>query len=206
MYEWIKELWINNWNDLLLIGVGLSAFIIYFMQKNAEKKVAATLILGQIDAIDKTILALKNDGELGNVSIYKTNPILRENMWEKYKHLFVKNLSSSEYELLQKYYERAEQLERTRNNIINTMYSAWSDKSSVEHQIIGNIIHANYLNKKSIEDTNAEISSFQETFRKLDIVFTPDITINTLLNNLNNFNLLSGTTAYQKIQKKSYIK
>ena len=180
--------------------------MIYFIQKSTEKKVAATLILGQIDSIDKTISNLKSESQLSNISIYKTNPILRENMWEKYKHLFVMNLSGSEYELVQKYFERAEQLERTRTNIIDTMYSAWSDKSSVEHQMIGNIIHSNYISNKDANETQQEINHFQGTFRNLDLVFTPDIVIQALLVNLNNFNLLSGTTAYQKIQQKSYIK
>lgn len=206
MYNWIKEVWINNWIDLLMIGVGLSAFVVYFMQRNTEKKIAATLILGQIDAIEKSISVLKDDNELGTVSIYRMSPIIKENMWEKYKHLFVKNLSGMEYELVQKYFERAEQMERARINIIDTIYSAWSDKSSVEHQIIGNIIHTNSLQGKRIEDIIEEIKKFQEPFRGMDLVFTPDITIQTFMGLLKNFNLLAGTTAYQKIQNKSYIK
>ena len=46
--------------------------------------------------------------------------------------------------------------------------------------------------------------NFKNNYRPLDLVFTPDIAINALTKNLNNFNMLAGTTAYQNLQKYSY--
>ena len=47
---------------------------------------------------------------------------------------------------------------------------------------------------------------FQDRYKPLDLVFTPDIAINFFVNNLNNFTMLSGTTAYEKIQHYSFSK
>lgn len=83
---------LKEWSDLLLIAVGLSAFGVYYWQKRDEKRSAATLIKGQIDLIEERIYALKSDHQLGNISIYHSKAILQENLWEKYKHLFIKRL------------------------------------------------------------------------------------------------------------------
>ena len=184
------------WNDLLVAIVGLSALLIYYFQKRDRLYSAATLIVGQIDQIEKSISILKDDPQLGNISIYNTKVIIRENMWEKYKHLFVKRLTTPEYELVQRFFDHAEQLERSRIDINGTILNAWKDKSTIEHQFVGQMI----LEGKSI----AEITEFSSNFRPLDLVFTPDITINALVKSLQNFNELKGTSAYTKIRKKSY--
>lgn len=186
------------WSDLLVAAVGLSAFVVYFFEKRDRLRIAATLVLGQIDSVEKHISALKNEPQLGNIAVYHTQIIIKDNLWEQYKHLFVKLLNSSEYELIQAFYDNAEKLERSRIEIIGTITSAWRDKSTVEHQVIADII------RKAPENWEAKSIDFQSKFRPLDIVFTPDIAINALTKSIANFYPVSGTTAYQKIQKKSY--
>ena len=92
MLKWITSLTFNEICDLLLVIGGLSAFILYFLQKNAEKKMAATLILGQVDSIDKQLSTLQGEVAINDIMLFQIKPILKENMWEKYKHLFVKEL------------------------------------------------------------------------------------------------------------------
>lgn len=190
----------NYWSDLLLSIVGLSAFVVYFIQKRDKKRAAATLILGQIDSIEKRVVKLKEDNQLGNPSVYNTQAIIKENMWEQYKHLFVKELSSPEYEIVQRFFDYAEQIERTRVEIVGTITTAWKDKSLVEHQIIGNLVVSH------IENWPQHIQEFQDTYRPMDLVFTPDIAIKSLTRSLSNFDMLTGSTAYQKIQKFSFKK
>ena len=203
----------RDWADVFLIFAGLSAMIVYICQKRDKKRSAATLILGQIDSIEEKIGILKNDRQLDNVMVYRSKTIISENTWEKYKHLFVKELSQSEHRMIQNFFDTAEQLERTRADIVMVMKNAWADKSSVEHQIIGEMMKNDIItvapNKvRSIDELKSidQIKLFQELFVPLDIVFTPNVAIDSLLKNLNNFTKLSGTTAYEKIQCYSFSK
>ena len=190
---------IENWTyliDLLLVIVGLSATVVYCAQKRAELLSAGTLIIGQIDLVEKNVSVLKNDHQLNNVAVYNSKPIIKENMWEKYKHLFAKRLDGSEYEIVQQFFDHAEQLERARLDIVFTMTNGWKDKSSIEHQVVAQMIR----DKLSVE----EVEWFRGAYRPLDLVFTADVIINSLTKSLSNFSPLTGTTAYSKIKKKSY--
>lgn len=204
----------NNWLNILLVIVGLSAFGVYFWQKKDEKRVAATLIKGQIDVIEERVLALKNDHQLGNISVYHSKTILQENSWERYKHLLIKNLQKTDVEILQRFFDSAEQIEHARSDIIQTITHSWEHKSQVEHQIVGEIFQT-AIDKKladkagvkaQIEIDMNQVEAFRQIFRPLDLVFTPDISISALVKYLNDFNMLSGTTAYRTIQSWSYDK
>jgi len=213
MFEFIKMIFvfINNWSNVFLICVGLSAFIIYFWQKRDQKRVAATLIKSQIDGIEKVIGDLKDEEHLGNVSMYQSRVIMNENLWEKYKHLFVKNLSDAEIEIIQAFYDKAEMLESLRLNVIQIINNAWEHKSLVDHLICGKIINS-YKTEDLIKDLKIkekiliDFDVFKANFEPMDIVFTPDIIKTRVLKVLNNIILVSGTTAYDKIYKLSYEK
>ena len=69
----------TNWVNMLLVIVGLSAFVIYFWQKRDKKRTAATLVKGQIDLIEERVRSLKNDHQLGNIAVYHSKTILQEN-------------------------------------------------------------------------------------------------------------------------------
>ena len=199
---------IRDWADVFLIAVGLSAMIVYIFQKRDKKRSAATLILGQIDSIEEKIGILKNGHQLNNVVVYHSKTIISENTWEKYKHLFAKELSQSEHRMIQNFFDTAEQLERTRADIVLVIKNAWADKSSVEHQIIGEMIKNDVITTSMPNEmrSSKEMTLFQDRYKPLDLVFTPDIAINSFVNNLNNFTMLSGTTAYEKIQHYSFSK
>lgn len=194
----IIEWMVTNIIDIALVVVGLSALAVYYAQKKSELYSAGTLIIGQINLVEKNVSILKNEQQLNNVAVYNTNPIIKENMWEKYKHLFAKRLTGAEYEMVQNFFDHAEKLERARLDIVRTITNGWSDKSSTEHNVIADMVR----NRKSLKD----MEKFRNIFRPMELVFTPDVTITALMQSLNNFSALTGTTAYSKIQKKSYSK
>ena len=70
---------LKDWSNLLLVCVGLSAFGVYYWQKRDEKRAAATLVKGQIDLIEERVRALKDDHQLGNISVYHSKIILSKN-------------------------------------------------------------------------------------------------------------------------------
>lgn len=191
----------QNWNliiDVLLVVVGLSAFVIYCAQRRTIVYSAGTMIVGQVKLIEQNIQSLKGDNQLGNIAVYHSKPIIKENMWEQYKHLFAKRLTGAEYELVQHFFDHAEQLERARLDIISTIVNGWKDKSSVEHQVVAQMLTGGA--------TNEQIDTFRMQYRPLDMVFTPNIAIEALTKSLDTFSALVGTTAFAKLAKRSYSK
>ena len=184
------------------ISVGLSAFGVYYWQKRDEKRAAATLVKGQIDLIEERIHALQSDHQLGNVSVYHSKVILQENLWEKYKHLFIKSLQKSDAEIIQRFYDSAEQIEYARSSIVKLLELAQEQKSSVQIDTIGAIMKES----QGQEQMWGEINKFQASFVPYDFGYVPDMISNSLVKHLNDIHMLSGTTAYQKIQNWSYDK
>lgn len=192
----------TNWVNMLLVIVGLSAFVIYFWQKRDEKRAAATLVKGQIDLIEERVHDLKSDHQLGNISVYHSKVILQENLWEKYKHLFIKNLQKSDAEIIQRFFDSAEQIESARSDIVKLLKLAWEQKEAVHIETVGQIMRGS----QSLEQALPEIQLFQNLYGPFDIGYVPDMVTNSLVKYLNDMNMLSGTTAYQKIQNWSYDK
>lgn len=104
----VFNFFINNWDKILTIMVGLVAIIIYKIQKRDEKKNAAILIVTQIDDLkDKIsqIVELTTNNQLNAAGIYETLDILEENQWNKYKHLFVGSIDIKSLKIINDFYE-----------------------------------------------------------------------------------------------------
>ena len=196
------DLILNNWSDLLLSIVGLSAVFVYIWQKRDQRSAAATLVKEQIDTIERNVLALKNDPNLGNNSVYCSKSILIENHWEQQKHLLVKKLSQSEVETIQRFFDNATQIESARLDIIKVFNNDWANKSQAGCQIAANIV-ASGGDDTTIKELYAQ---FMQRYSSLSPEFLPNIITNTLIKNLQNFEFISGTTGYAKIEKWSYEK
>ena len=70
---------------------------------------------------------------------------MSENLWEKYKHLFVKELSQSEIDLIQRFFDNAEQIERTRADITKSMMLSWEQHGAMQHNLACNLIEKKYV-------------------------------------------------------------
>lgn len=102
------NLWINHWQDLGLIGVGLSAVVIYILQERLKRIEAASLIVLQIDSLQNRLRELSTyivDGKLNSVAFYEALPLIKENYWDKYKHYFVRKMSTKDFSNINKLYD-----------------------------------------------------------------------------------------------------
>ena len=102
------NLWINHWQDLGLIGVGLSAVVIYILQERLKRIEAASLIVLQIDSLQNRLRELSTyivDGKLNSVAFYEALPLIKENYWDKYKHYFVRKMGTKDFSNINKLYE-----------------------------------------------------------------------------------------------------
>ena len=108
MIDRLWNLWINHWQDLGLIGVGLSAVVIYILQERLKRIEAASLIVLQIDSLQNRLRELSTyivDGKLNSVAFYEALPLIKENYWDKYKHYFVRKMGTKDFSNINKLYE-----------------------------------------------------------------------------------------------------
>ncbi len=202
---WIWE----NIFDIALIMVGASAFITYVLQVRNEKRTAAALIIEQIDSTEKIIDELKNtylhnNKKLDDTSVYLSREITYDGAWDSYKHLIIKELSHSEFDLLQRFFNSAYQIEKTKSDIIHCFKLSWNNKSLVTHLINGKFNDPTY---ECPEDSNGNkkipsslITEFNQA-NKSASGFSAQISYDGLYAELENYKQLSGTTAYAKLLK-----
>ena len=91
----IKEFWVENWANILLIAVGTFAFLTYWLQERKRKIDAASLLVIQIDELMERIREIStyiSDGQLNGPAFYESLPLIEENYWNKYKHFFVRDM------------------------------------------------------------------------------------------------------------------
>lgn len=203
--SWIWE----NIFDIALIIVGASAFITYLLQVKNERKTAAALIVEQINSIEKIIEELKstylhNKKELDDKSVYLSREIDYDGAWSSYKHLVIKQLSNSEFDLLQKFFNSAYQIEKTKSDITYCFKLSWNNKSLVTHLINGKFHDPTFECPISSEGKQITPDDLIKNFHALNqnaTGFNAQISYNGLYAELDNYTALSGTTAYEKLLK-----
>lgn len=199
----------ENIFDIALIIVGASAFITYLLQIRNERKTAAALIIEQINSIEKIIEDLKNtylhnNKALDDNSVYLSREIAYDGAWSSYKHLMIKQLSNSEFDLLQKFFDSAYQIEKTRSDIIYCFKLSWNNKSLVYQLMNGKFNDPTYVIPDTYTGKSKNITELISEFNianQATIGFNPQIAYNGLYAELNNYSALSGTTAYEKLLK-----
>lgn len=205
IFSWIGE----NVLDIALVVVGASAFITYVLQTKNEMKTAAALIIEQINSTEAIIEDLKktylhNNRTLDDNSVYLSREILYDGAWSSYKHLMIKQLSNSEFDLLQIFFNSAYQIEKTRSDIIYCFKLSWHNKSLVYQLTNGKFNDPTYVipntytgNAKNATQLIMEFNNANQS----TIGFNPQIAYDGLYAELNNYTSLSGTTAYAKLLK-----
>lgn len=195
--EYFKNIW-PYWKDFLVILVGLVAYLVYNRQKRDEKRSAATMVICQIDIIEKRIARLKDDYQLGNIAIFQSKSIMESNQWEQHKHKLIKNMTATEYELIQNFFDQAFQLEIARREVISNLRSNWNSKTIAMQEKLADICLT------EVDQTNQKIDVFFNSFSPLDVIFRPNAIATLLKRTLDNQPTLLGTTAYKRLEKISY--
>lgn len=187
---------------------GSIAFFIFKSQQKEKLRTAATVIVGQISEIENKVIQLKN-AKLELALIYKMPTILGENYWEQHKHLFAKRLSMPEFQLVQDFFDKSELIERRRKELLDILMTAWKDKSIVKHEVFGQLMKEYSLPDVSddkILELNKKLEKFDSLLSPTEIINLPNILFETMDKNIQSITLLTGTSAFQKLYKKSYNK
>lgn len=160
--EFLKE----NFLDILLVLVGLTAFIVYFLQEREKRREAAALIYLQINEIQKGIEEISSyiiEGQLNATAFYESLPLIEENYWSKYKHYFVNRIDEKSFESINKLYKYAleiqDQQSLMKNMQKNTFFITQNLMANIESQYL-----LEGLKDKSNLDLNKLATFLDKTF------------------------------------------
>ncbi|MDR0463055.1 MAG: hypothetical protein LBG64_02445 [Pseudomonadales bacterium] len=110
---------VSSWQDfvvnaplfqtLLIVIVGCSALVIYYLQRRSKIRNAAIVLLGEIRTAEQNINIANSS--LEQMFFIDWPIIMPENSWRKYAHLFAKRLDRDEFKMISSFYSNCELLD-----------------------------------------------------------------------------------------------
>lgn len=152
------EQYVTWFLDALLVFVGLAALAVYRLQKCDKRREAASLVVIQINSLQDSVREIARytaNNQLDNVAFYEALPILNENYWDKYKHLFVRKMDSASFKRINQFYEAVAALSNQQQYIKEMQQNSFRitqrSLATLETQFIAKCIEASCkdLNDKS---------------------------------------------------------
>ena len=113
MWEKIFSFIGNHWVDILLILVGASALLIYYLQERRKVSEAASLISMQVEDLQKRISEIGTfivDKQLNDGAFYESQLLFKTDYWDMYKHYFVRKMDSYSFWLFDEFYNCASEI------------------------------------------------------------------------------------------------
>lgn len=191
IYDMI-ELVING----LIMVTGFSAIIIYKTQQRYSRQTAATMVVTQIDNIENNLKKLKDSDTIDEILLFKTNQILEHNYWNDSRHLLLRYLGTNNVRILDDFYSRVEEIEKSRKIIFDEMSKTWEYKE---------LVYQFNLAKELSQKENFDVdTSWLINFKKHGSSFSASLPKDYLCKNINYINYVSGTVAYDILRKMSY--
>ncbi|MDD6143011.1 MAG: hypothetical protein PUD16_05910 [bacterium] len=102
-----------NWIDLLLIFVGASALLIYWLQERRKISDAASLIVTQVEELQKSIREIGSyivDKKLNEGAFYESQTLYKTDYWNQYKHYFIKRIDAYSFNIFDEFYNCASEV------------------------------------------------------------------------------------------------
>jgi len=183
-----------------LIAVGS-----YIRQGYIKRKVAATLLVIQIDEIEGALNEFKlllAKGDLRNEVVIKTKLFLC-NAWNDGKHLLLNKLCETDRKTLSRYFSEASFIHEAREKINISLVNHWNARAMTLAFQFADIVDAD--NVAVSEDEIKKVNCFFNKYVTIDNAFIPDIPTNILIENISTWETLSGTTTYARLKKLSYV-
>jgi len=103
----------ENWLDILLVIVGASAFIIYWVQERHKISEAASLIVLQVEELQTRIAEIGtyiSEGKLNDSAFYESQILFKTDYWDKHKHFFVRKMDSFSFKMFDDFYNCASEI------------------------------------------------------------------------------------------------
>lgn len=153
------DLFKNNLKDILLIGVGFVALVVYFIQERRKVSEAASLIVMQVEDLQKRIGEIGSyisEGTLNDTAFYESQMLFKTDYWKQYKHYFVRKLDSYSFSTFDEFYNCAteiyEQQELMKNLQKNFFFYAQQTMMQMEGNAILQELNSCGQNPNSINE------------------------------------------------------
>lgn len=155
-------------SNFVLAVVGLSIFILYWIQIRNQKIAAASAVFFEIKNAEKLLKRVKDEVE--NEVLPEDINLMYVESWNQYKYLFIKDLDMDEWEAVNDFYSRCK--------LINEAISynkTFFQKNEEQFRVNKNRAAADYA-KESVEafyrGENVEVKDVaEEKYKKFDQIF-----------------------------------
>ena len=196
-FAWI----LANLIDIALVIVGATAFFTYLLENRRKIKTASTLIIKQIDEIETVVKEIKATPARNDEVIYKSKQVIARNYWHEYRHLLLRKLKYSEFIAIEKFYSKAEELEKSRAFLSNESIASVNNKNLVYHLKLSEEI----IEKGRFDQINSPLQTFYNTGTTFQSNL-PRIYLEELLRSYEKLlDTNEGMEAYRKLKKISYF-
>ena len=198
LFAWI----LANLIDIAFVIVGASAFFTYLLENRRKIKTASTLIIKQIDEIETVVKEMKATPTLSDGVIYKSKQVITRNYWQDQRHLLLRKLKHSEFIAIEKFYSKAEEIEKSRVFLANESIASVNNKNLVYHLKLSEEI----INTGTFNPINSPLNTFYNTGTTFQSNL-PRIYLEELLRSYEKLlDTHEGVEAYRKLKKISYFK
>lgn len=170
--------------------VGLFAFLVYWLQKRAEKRSAAIVLIMDIRHTEQVISSVL---ERNTFDIWMGNPVGLVN-WEKSKHLFASDLSSDEFSAFNRFFLAAGEISQAREDMRRVFMAGLEAKAAaVQERLCAlNCESTNYDDDRKV---------IIETSSRENYMFDPDEPKNRLVRSLQSMGRLSNNHGFIKLKR-----
>ncbi len=161
-------------SSVVTIVVGLFAFGIYQLGKRHERKAAATILMLDIRQAEQAVLFLLEK----NVIDKNMKPVLHENNWAKYKHLFASDFNTDDLSVLNRFFDSCLEIAEARRRMNEVFYASVLAKAELIQQKIFEI--------DDLETPAGQAARIKviERFNKETFAFNPEDPIKTIMQHL----------------------
>lgn len=167
MWSEIISLFWSNLKDILLIGVGFVALVVYVIQERRKVSEAASLIILQIEDLQKRIREIGSyitEGVLNDSAFYESQILFKTDYWDQYKHYFIRKLDSFSFNTFNEFYNCAteilEQQELMKN--LQKNFSFYTQQTLM--QMEGNaVLQSLNLSRQNPVDVNEAVKGLVAT-------------------------------------------
>lgn len=157
--------------DIALIVVGGFALLIYWLQERRKISEAASLIVMQVEELQKRMREIKTyicDGQLNATAFYESQLLFKTDYWDKYKYYFIRKLDSFSFNTFDEFYNCAcdvlAQQELMKNLQRNDFYLDQQTLMNMEANLLMQTV--NYVSHNPVDNQKIVDEIYQRPLKK----------------------------------------
>ena len=167
MWKEIGDFIVTNWLNILLVVVGASAFFIYWAQERRKVSEAASLIIMQVEDLQKRIREIGSyitEGILNDTAFYESQMLFKTDYWNQYKHYFIRKLDSFSFNTFDEFYNCATEILEQQELMKNLQKNFFFYTQQTLMQMEGNaVLQALNLCSQNPADVNQAVKGLVAT-------------------------------------------